>query len=199
MSFYQLTVLIYLILYYGVILGLRSYLLYKRTGKNALLFENKGVAGFNEKVIGFCAILISVIGLNYVFLENNYTYYLVPIPYLEFNLLKNIGVLLSLMGLILAFIAQLQMEDSWRIGIHPKDSTNLVTSGFFKYSRNPIYLFLGISYIGFFLIMPNALSLAFVLLTYVSIEMKIRFEESYLEQQFPEDFSKYKSKVGRWF
>jgi len=198
MTIYQIAVLLYLIFYYGLLLGLRSYILYKRIGKNALKYENTGPAAYNEWVIGFCAILVSIIGLNYVFLPANYEYYLVPLTYLETDLLKNIGVILSFVGLLLGFIAQLQMKDSWRIGIHADDETELVTHGFFRYSRNPIYMFLGISYIGFFLLLPNALSLAFVLLTYTSIGMKIRFEEEFMEQKFPVAFKAYRKKVRRW-
>ena len=199
MTKYKATLIIYILIYNGLLIIGRSYLLYKKTGINP--FKNmgqKGAAGFNEKVLIVGESLLPIIVIVYVFFENIY-FYFVPIGYLEIVLIKNIGVALSFGGLALAFIGQLQMGDAWRTGIDKKIKTELITSGLFKYSRNPIYLGLLISLLGFFLIAPNAVSLCCLVLAYPSVEMKIRFEEEHVEKMHPVDFEKYKKRVRRWF
>lgn len=196
----KIAALVYLIFYYGMLVGYRSFLLYRRTGINPIKkITREGVTGFVENVFGVCFVLISVIVLNYVFIEKNYEFYLVPIPYLEQEILGFIGIPIALIGLLFAFIAQLQMGDSWRLGVNEKlEKTELITKGLYQYSRNPVYFGLLISYIGFFLMMPNALSFCFLVLSYFALEIKIRLEEDHLEKNHAAVFFAYKKKVRRW-
>ena len=200
MTILQIAALVYLFAYYGLLLGFRSYLLYKRTGINPIRrLEKNGLAGFVERVFGLCFFLVSFISLNYVFLEQNYHQYLVPIDYLVQPVLGNLGILFSFIGLFLAFIAQLQMGDNWRLGINQMQDTSLITKGLFQYSRNPVYLGILIANLGFFLMMPNACSLCWLALSYVALEIKIRLEEVSLEEQHAAQFVAYKLKVRRWW
>ena len=198
MALIKIAALLYLIIYYGVLILFRSWLLYKNTGINPIKnLEKKGVEGLVEKIFTACLISMAVIVLNFVFIEQNY-HWLVPIPYLEPIIIGNIGMLISGIGLAIAIIAQWQMGNSWRLGLNKKEKTSLVTTNLFKYSRNPIYLGLLVSYIGFFMMMPNALSFTFLVVSYFALEIKIRLEEEYLESNHTINFSDYKAKVRRW-
>lgn len=198
MTYLQISALIYLFTYFGIIIGLRSYLLYKRTGINALRHvEKDGIAGIVEKVLAVGLVVIAVVVLNFVFLENNYLL-LVPIPYLLHPMIGYIGIGMSLVGLIIGIVAQLQMGDAWRLGLNKTETTTLVYEGLFRFSRNPIYLSVFISNIGFFLMMPNALSFTLVVLNYVALEIKIRLEEEYLTSTHGEEYISYQNKVRRW-
>ncbi len=198
MTIFQVAALFYLLFYYGILLGFRVYLLYKRTGINAIKNMKKtGLEGFIEQVFKVCFVMISVIVLNYVFIENNYPY-LIPITYFETITLGYIGIILSFTGLFLAFMAQLQMGDSWRLGLNENETISLIKHGLFKYSRNPVYLGILVSNIGFFLLMPNAVSLCFLALSYVSIEVKIRLEENYLLNTKGLAYENYLNRVRRW-
>ena len=72
--------------------------------------------------------------------KNEWYQYLLPFWYLEHSYLQYIGWGLLLLSLVLVWIAQSQMANSWRIGIDEKNKTELVTRGLFAYSRNPIFL-----------------------------------------------------------
>lgn len=199
MEFIKLAAFLYLIIYYGVLLILRSYILYKNTGINPVKnMDKNGIEGFIENVMTVCFILISVIVLNFVFLESNYQW-LIPIYYLENMFFGYLGITISFIGLIIGIIAQLQMGNSWRLGLDRNSKTELVKKGLFKYSRNPIYLGILISNIGFFMMMPNALSFAFLVVSYVGLEVKIRLEETYLQKVHPIEYLNYQSSVRRWF
>lgn len=194
----KIALLVYVFIYYGVLLVLRSWLLYKNTGINPIKnLSKKGMAGFIENVFLVCFILVSVIAFNYVWLENNYQY-LEPIAWLENDVLGLIGIILGFSGLLIALVAQLQMGNSWRLGLNEQEKTALITKGMYQFSRNPIYLGLMISYLGFFLMAPNALSFGFLTVSYVAMEVKIRLEETYLEENHSFVYSSYRKKVRRW-
>jgi len=194
----QIAAILYLLFYCTLLIGFRSYLLYKRTGINPLKSRKKsGLEGFIENIFKICFVLIWVVVINFVFIEYNYKL-LIPIPYLETAIIGNLGILLSMLGLTFGFISQLQMGDSWRLGLNESETTQLVNHGMYNYSRNPIYLGYLISNIGFFMMMPNAISLCFLALSYVAIEVKIRLEEIHLLQKNGIEYQSYLNTVRRW-
>ena len=90
------------------------------------------------------------------------------------------------------------MRESWRIGIDEENKTELITSGFFAFSRNPIFLGIMIANVGLFLVLPNAFTLLIISLSTISINTQIRLEEEFLTQEHGEQYISYKSKVNRW-
>ena len=134
---------------------------------------------------------------NYSFFPNLY-HFLMPIGYLESENLQFAGLILLIISFLWTSVAQYQMSKSWRIGIDYSEKTKLVSHGLFKYSRNPIFLGVLISYLGTFLIIPNTLSFAILMVTYVSIQTQVRLEEEYLESVQGTDYLEYKMKVRRW-
>ena len=192
-------VLISVLLFYGLVIIFRSYLLYKQTGINPMKLKNDDSAqGFGAKVFAF--ITYSVIGSSLLYAFGGAYYeYLVPVPYLEASIpLKWTGFFISLVAMIWIFTAQLNMRDSWRIGIDYDEKTTLITGGLFSISRNPIFLGMLISYVGFFLLMPNALSFGLGLVSYVSISIQIRLEETFLLDKQGEIYANYLDRVNRW-
>ncbi|MDH5581741.1 MAG: isoprenylcysteine carboxylmethyltransferase family protein [Bdellovibrionales bacterium] len=81
-----------------------------------------------------------------------------------------------------------------------KESKNLITSGIFRFSRNPIYLgffFIGISiavYFNSFWMIISLIPFYFLIQLFV-----IRKEEKYLRNKFKEAYDQYCKKVRRWF
>lgn len=198
MTIYQIAVLLFLFIYFGIVIGLRSYLLFQKTGINPLKQIGKtGAVGFNEKVLCIATIILPVVAFNYAFIEQNYPL-LVPIEYLELAVIKNIGIAFCIIGFSLVLTAQFHMESDWRIGIDDQTENSLKVTGLFSLSRNPIYLGLMISFVGFFMIAPNVLSFCFVVIMYITLEMKIRFEESFLEKTHETVYKEYQRKGGRW-
>ncbi len=173
-------------------------MLWKRTGVNPLTFNKTDDAhGFNGKVFTVITFLeLIVVGI-YAF-KNNWYDYLLPFWYLEHPILIKIGWGLLILSLILVWIAQSQMSNSWRIGIDEKNKTKLVTSGMFSISRNPIFLGIMIANIGLFLVLPNAFTLLIVSLSTISINTQIRLEEEFLKREFGVEYEKYLKKIRRW-
>ena len=189
---------IYLIVYFLFVFVIRSFLLWKRTGVNPLTFNKTDDAHrFNGKVFTVISFLeLIVVGI-YAF-KNSWYEYLLPFWYLGNPTLIKIGWGLLILSLILVWIAQSQMENSWRIGIDEKNRTQLVTKGMFCVSRNPIFLGIMIANVGLFLVIPNAFTLLIVSLSTISINTQIRLEEEFLKCEFGVEYEKYSKKVRRW-
>jgi len=103
-----------------------------------------------------------------------------------------------LISLIVVWISQSQMANSWRIGIDENNKTKLVTNGMFSISRNPIFLGIMIANIGLFLVIPNAFTLLITSLSTLSVNTQIRLEEEFLKREFGNEYIKYAEKVRRW-
>ena len=90
------------------------------------------------------------------------------------------------------------MSKSWRIGIDATEKTELVTTGLFSYSRNPIFLGMLLSLLGLLLIVPDAFTLMFFVVGFILMDVQIRLEEEYLQRMHGSAYSNYKEKTRRW-
>jgi len=155
----KLYLFVFLLIYFFFVFFLRSYLLWKRTGVNPLTFSKSDDAhGYNGKIFTFISLLEFVVVFIYAF-KSDWYQYLLPFWYLEHSILQYIGWGLLLFSLIFVWVAQSQMANSWRIGIDEKNKTELITSGLYTFSRNPIFLGVMIANLGLLLIIPNAFTL----------------------------------------
>ena len=189
---------IFFIIYFLFVFVIRSILLKNKTGINPLTFNKTDDAhGFNGKVFTVITFMELVVVGIYAFKIEWYKY-LLPFWYIENEILSIIGWGFLIISLIIVWIAQSHMANSWRIGIDEKNKTKLVTKGLFSFSRNPIFLGIMIANIGLFLVIPNAFTLLIISLSTISINTQIRLEEAFLEREFGNDYLAYVNKVRRW-
>lgn len=112
-----------------------------------------------------------------------------------------IGILVASIGVVAAFIGVIEFRKAKTTvdPRHPQKSENLVTTGIYAISRNPMYLGFLIILFGWFFILENIAALfllpAFVL--YIN-HFQIKPEERFLLQKFGSNYSQYCSKVRRW-
>lgn len=175
-----------------------TYRTWKQTGINPLTFGNADNA--HDLVGKWFKITIGLIPLNILCLwlgENVYRYTLTA-WYLDNDSLKLLGIVLCVTSWIWTVIAQFQMGNSWRIGIDETNKSAFVTKGLFGLSRNPIFFGMLLTLMGFFLILPNALSLLALVCGYLLMQVQIRLEEEFLAKQYGEEYKTYQEKVRRW-
>ena len=118
---------------------------------------------------------------------------------LQFKGMDFVGVVLAFLGMALAVWAKLTMKKSWGApGQHdPQMQPELVTSGPFHFSRNPIYVGLFLFLIGFELGMESWLILAAVPVA-VIINRAVMKEEKRLEEIFGEKYQENFRRVRRY-
>ena len=189
---------IYFIIYFLFVFVIRSVWLKIKTGVNPLTFNKTDDAhGYSGKVFTVISLLeLIVVGI-YGFKIEWYKF-LLPFWYIENEILFKIGWGFLILSLIIVWVAQSQMANSWRIGIDEKNKTKLVTKGLFSISRNPIFLGIMIANIGLFLVIPNAFTLLIISLSTISINIQVRLEEAFLKQEFENQYLEYSKKVRRW-
>jgi len=190
--------LIYFVVFFLLAFVVRSVLVYRNTGINPLVLQRTqdayGYVGTAFKVLMLvCAAVVTL--LAFVPHAANWLGVIVP---LEITSIKGLGWICLLVSLLFMLIAQAQMGASWRIGIDSANRTELVSKGLFTISRNPIFLATRLALLGFFLVAPNAATLALLAAAEVIIQVQVRLEEKHLLGLHGLAYEQYFSKVPRW-
>ncbi len=83
--------------------------------------------------------------------------------------------------------------------MRPDKSSSLVTSGLYKFSRNPIYLADFIILIAFGVYLSNIFSFIIMIgFIFYMNKFQVKPEERFLEEKFGTDYLTFKAQVRRW-
>lgn len=109
------------------------------------------------------------------------------------------GLVVAVAGIALTFWAQLAMGASWRIGLDPRERTELVTGGPFTVVRNPIFTTMALTAAGLTLMAPTGVGLAGFLALLASLEVQVRLvEEPHLHHLHGPAYTTYADQVPRF-
>lgn len=192
-------VLVFLIIYFLVVFVIPSVRVKRKTGINPYVFKNTDSAhDYLGKVSAPITSLIFIVALvNLIYPEG--LHYFAPFEWLEIYILKYTGFAIIHLTLIWIIVAQVQMSNSWRVGIDHSAKTDLKTNGLFSVSRNPVFLGMLVTLAGIFLIFPNAITLLVLVSSTLLFQVQVRLEEEYLYVTHGENYLNYCQKTGRWF
>jgi protein-S-isoprenylcysteine O-methyltransferase Ste14 len=119
---------------------------------------------------------------------------LVPDPYRW-----PVGVSLLLLWLVVWVVALSQFRAAATTVSTHKPVTALITSGIYRYTRNPIYVGWTLLYLGVAVIAGLGWSLVLAIPVWILMDYGVvRREEAYLERLFGGDYLEYKRRVRRW-
>lgn len=123
----------------------------------------------------------------------------IPLPFIPSMMWRNVGLLLTFIGFLLGIGAFIEFRRA-RTTLDPHGSAKqVVTSGIYRFTRNPIYLGFLLMVIG----LPLNSGLIWGLMMaplyiIVMTRLVIEREEFYLEKKFKDQYTSYKSRVRRW-
>ena len=125
--------------------------------------------------------------------------WLAPLPLTVPPIVENIGFVLIVIGFLFGLAAFLEFRRA-HTTLDPHGSVaSIVTSGMYRFSRNPIYVGFLLMVIGIPLNSGTywgaVLAPIFVI---ICNKLVIEREEAYLEKKFGEAYTSYKSGVRRW-
>ena len=125
--------------------------------------------------------------------------YLAPTPFLPRSLAYGLGAVLILIGAWIIISARRMMLRAGT-AIRPTiPTTALVTTGPFRFTRNPLYVGATLIYVGIAVAARSLWALALLLVVLAVMQRGvIDREEHYLERKFGADYVRYKERVRRW-
>ena len=121
------------------------------------------------------------------------------LPRFSMPLLQVFGVLLIVLGFLLRVWATFHFYSYQMKVISLEPQGSLVTTGAYRYSRNPLYLGGNVfCFFGAALLLGSPTALIMTALHLPFVDLMIRREEEQLEKKFGEKFRAYKGNVRRW-
>ncbi|MGB3482818.1 MAG: isoprenylcysteine carboxylmethyltransferase family protein [Mycobacterium sp.] len=176
-----------------VAFGWRSWLQRRRTGSTGF----RGISGEPGSLewlagLGFVAALAIAVAAPALQL-------LGAVDALRAPWLPGAGIAVAVTGIIATVYAQIDMGDSWRVGVDAGETTTLVRSGAFAVVRNPVFSAMMVFAAGMLLVTPNVVAVVGFILLVASIEVQVRLvEEPYLLGKHGDSYRDYCSSVGRF-
>lgn len=113
--------------------------------------------------------------------------------------LRAAGAALIVAGLALDIAGLTALGESWRLGVDEHAPGTLVTSGVYRLTRNPIYLFFNLFFTGVFLVNGTVGFLVFALFAAGNLHLQVLAEERFLERVHGERYREYRRRVGRYW
>ena len=125
--------------------------------------------------------------------------WLAPLPIPAPIFVQWLGFGFAALGFILGVLALIEFRRVHAALGTKKRTKSLVTSGIYRYTRNPIYLGFVLMLIGLPLTMGSywGLILVWSLVTFIN-NLIIKHEEAYLKEEFKDQYMDYSSHVRRW-
>jgi protein-S-isoprenylcysteine O-methyltransferase Ste14 len=108
------------------------------------------------------------------------------------------AALLSVVGVLIVVMAQIQMGAAWRVGLRSGDTPLFVTTGLFRYSRNPIFVGMFLLSFGIALAADRWWGWLTLILFAISVRIQVSLEERHLGAGFGEAYALFCRKVPRW-
>jgi len=122
-----------------------------------------------------------------------------PVPFVSSAISLVGGVLFLFSGIVLTASAA-RLFSKAKTSIVPfSESTKLVVSGAYRFTRNPMYLGMFCCLIGVTLLVNNVMGLLVLLLFFFIIrQLFVLKEEVLMQETFGDDYAQFKARIRRW-
>ena len=193
--FQVITLIVFLMVFFGRTIWLRI----KGTKVLVIGSGKKGFAAFLEKsFLVFFPIWLIEIGIHSLHLDFQFLPLVLVKHIVKNQIIQIAGVITIFVGLIVFCLALISFNSSWRVGIDTVSPGDLITTGVFSVTRNPIFLSMNLYFMGTFLIYSNQFFLFCFVCIALGFHIQIRQEEIFLIERYGDIYSKYMAQVNRY-
>lgn len=200
MSFFDYFEIASLILFVLVLVGRASYLRFAANINPIAI--GRGKRGFRLvfELYAFFGLAVWMIEVLLYSLHSTFRIFPAPLHTVLIGspLAKIAGVALVTFAFVILILAFVSFGDSWRVGFDLKTPGKLVTTRIFAVTRNPIYVFLDLWFIGIFLINGTLIFLIFALLAILHLHYQIIQEEKFCASLYGQAYEDYCARTGRY-
>lgn len=109
------------------------------------------------------------------------------------------GIVLMVCGFSYTVLGHFTLGKNWTSGVNPNGPTDLITQGVYGRSRNPMFLGVLVTQLGFFLVLPSGFTLVCLVVGYIAVFNQVKLEEQFLVVKFGDLYRTYHKVVPRWF
>ncbi len=186
--------LVLTIVWIVAVAGIRGVIGYRRTGEVALRAGDRpGTPQWWSRLLSVIGVILAI-GAPVAALNG-----MEPLAALGHSAVHVAGVALVVLGIVGTLVSQRAMGDAWRGDVDPEARTELVTTGPFRYVRNPIFVATAATAFGLALLVPNVLALGMLVVFLASLLIQVRLvEEPYLRRVHGPEYDRYAAGTGRF-
>lgn len=109
-----------------------------------------------------------------------------------------LGLGLLFLNLVVSGASLINLKDSWRVGVLEDQKTELVTTGIYRFTRNPYFVSYILMFAAYTVILQNLILLGLSIVGFLFVHKMIMKEEKYLYSVHGDAYVKYKTKVPRY-
>jgi protein-S-isoprenylcysteine O-methyltransferase Ste14 len=109
-----------------------------------------------------------------------------------------VGNVATSLGVSIAIASQVYMGKSWRIGAAQGELGNIVQSGPFALSRNPVFVGQLLLFLGLFAANPEPVQFALLMAMLIAVNQQVSIEEPALSASLGPEYDAYCGRVRRW-
>ena len=166
-----------------------------------LLLKKQGIQAMQFGAIDKKDFLIPPFAFFYFYLvfAHTFSWPSIPVPEIFNNeVIAWVGVCFCVAALGLILYSLISFSKSFRVGIDVNVSQQLITTGAFAYSRNPMYVAFASVLLGQFLIFPSWVLLIYIVAATWLFNRQVLLEEAFLKQHYGDEYSEYCKRVRRY-
>ena len=193
--FQIISLIIFLLVFFGRTIWLRK----KGTKVFVLGSGKKGFTTLLEKsFLIFFPIWLIEIGIHSFNLDTQFLPLVMVKLIFKNQIIQFAGAVVIFVSLLVFCLALISFSSSWRVGIDTAAPGELITTGVFSVTRNPIFLSMDLYFLGTFLIYSNLFFLMCFVCIALGFQFQIRQEESFLLARYGDKYRKYMAQVNRF-
>ena len=188
-----------LIVFSALVAGRIIHLRHKYKKNAVSIIRNKGIQRFlGITVITVINVWVAILLVYILHPEIEFLSFPLDLVLVDIPPVKIIGISLISLGLVIYIAAWVSLSNAWRIGHDRELKGDLIRKGIYRISRNPMYLFYDLYFVGTFMINGALIFLIMSVLLIVTLHYLIIQEEKYLNLNYGESFITYAYQTRRY-
>ena len=189
--FEKIAIIILALTYLGVFIA-RNVVVKARTGQKIRSKDGLISSAIVFSGLSICTAILSTWSMSFYRI-------MVPITYIRHPFIAYTGLILWATSILVGWVVSAQLKNSWRVGVHEDQTTELVQEGIYAYIRNPYFLTYYVMFLSLFLVRPSVTLLGLVLATAALFHQMVLKEERFLSKNHGQAYHDYMQKAGRYF